>query len=58
MFTPLHTQRLLLRPFTLDDVPEFLERRNDPEVALSNGFEPTGRIVEEETEGRRRLTPA
>ncbi|HEX9762827.1 MAG TPA: GNAT family N-acetyltransferase [Acidimicrobiia bacterium] len=39
MFTPLQTRRLLLRPFTLDDLPGFLERRNHPEVARYQDWE-------------------
>ncbi len=32
-FTPLRTARLLIRPFELTDVNEYVARRNDPEVA-------------------------
>ena len=33
MFTPIRTERLLIRPFQLDDAVGLAERRNDPEVA-------------------------
>jgi RimJ/RimL family protein N-acetyltransferase len=33
MFTPIHTDRLVLRAFTADDAPGLWERRNHPEVA-------------------------
>ncbi len=33
MFTPIHTSRLLIRPFVPDDAAELARRRNDPLVA-------------------------
>ena len=33
MFTPIRTERLLIRPFRLDDVGAFVAWRNDPDVA-------------------------
>ena len=33
MFTPIRTERLLIRPFQPDDAVGLAERRNDPEVA-------------------------
>jgi RimJ/RimL family protein N-acetyltransferase len=33
MFTPIRTERLLIRPFQVDDAVGLAERRNDPEVA-------------------------
>ncbi|HKX76027.1 MAG TPA: GNAT family N-acetyltransferase [Acidimicrobiia bacterium] len=33
MFSPLRTERLLIRPFRPDDLEPFLARRNDPDVA-------------------------
>ena len=39
MFTPIRTERLLIRPFELDDLAEYLARRNDPEVARYQDWE-------------------
>ncbi|MGH8911143.1 MAG: GNAT family N-acetyltransferase [Acidimicrobiia bacterium] len=39
MFEPIPTKRLLIRPFTCDDLDGFLERRNDPEVARYQDWE-------------------
>ncbi len=33
MFSPIHTERLLIRPFVLSDVEPLYTRRNDPEIA-------------------------
>ncbi len=33
MFTPIRTERMLIRPFMLDDVDGVVARRNDPDVA-------------------------
>ena len=33
MFTPIRTERLLIRPFRLEDAAGLAERRNDPTVA-------------------------
>ncbi|WP_062465343.1 GNAT family N-acetyltransferase [Demequina soli] len=33
-FTPLHTARLVLRPFTEEDAEDFAARRSDPETAM------------------------
>ncbi|MFO7701323.1 MAG: GNAT family N-acetyltransferase, partial [Acidimicrobiia bacterium] len=33
MFTPITTQRLVIRAFTADDVDDLHARRDDPEVA-------------------------
>ena len=53
MFTPIRTDRLLIRPFQPDDVAGLGERRNDPEVAryqdwiLPYPMELTEKIVSE-----------
>jgi len=38
MFTPLHTDRLLIRPVHGDDAAGLTERRNDPQVARYQGY--------------------
>ncbi|HSJ85361.1 MAG TPA: GNAT family N-acetyltransferase [Acidimicrobiia bacterium] len=39
MFTPIRTDRLLVRPFVLDDTAGLAARRNDPEVARLQNWE-------------------
>lgn len=39
MFEPIHTDRLLIRPVTRDDLDDFVDRRNDPEVARYQDWE-------------------
>ena len=39
MFAPTRTERLLIRPFELNDLAEYHARRNDPEVARYQDWE-------------------
>jgi RimJ/RimL family protein N-acetyltransferase len=39
VFTPIRTKRLLIRPFEEGDIEEYLQRRNDPEVARYQDWE-------------------
>ena len=39
MFTPIRTERLLIRPFVSDDLAAYHARRNDPDVARYQDWE-------------------
>jgi RimJ/RimL family protein N-acetyltransferase len=39
VFTPIRTERLLIRPFQEDDIDSYLERRSDPDVARYQDWE-------------------
>lgn len=39
MFTPIHTERLVIRPMTLDDVANIHARRNNPDAARYQDWE-------------------
>ena len=50
MFTPIRSERLLIRPFRLEDLDGFVARRNDPEVARYQDWElPYSREKAEQT---------